>query len=157
MPRYFINIGSNLGNPALNISRAVRKIEEAFGYFEISHIVESEPFGFDSTNLFKNVAIMVISDLEPEEMLTTLQKIEKEICPDSHRTPDGAYADRVIDIDIVAADEMTVDSPTLKIPHPGLPDRRFFLEPMEELAPAWRHPLTGLTPREMLDNLNVKE
>ncbi len=147
---YFLNIGSNLGNTALNISRAVRRIEEAFGYFEISHTVESEPFGFDSTNLFRNVGLMIISDKRPEEVLRILQEIEKGISPASHRGADGGYVDRVIDIDIVAADEVVVDTPELRIPHPGLAERRFFLEPMAELAPGWRHPQTGQTPAEML-------
>lgn len=150
---YFINIGSNLGPRALNISRAARAVEERFGYFEISHKVESEPWGFDSTNVFCNIGMMFISDQSPEEVLGILQEIEHRLDPRPHRNVDGSYRDRTVDIDIVAVDELQIDTDTLKVPHPHLAERRFFLEPMAELAPAWRHPATGLTCAEMLEEL----
>lgn len=154
---YFVNIGSNLGNTLLNLSRAVRRIEERYGYFEISHTVESEPYGFDSTNMFKNVGLMFITDESPQEVLSTLQEIERSISPALHRDAEGGYIDRVIDIDIVAIDELEIDEPGLRIPHPGLSERRFFLEPMQELAPGWRHPADGRTPSEMLLALPANE
>lgn len=150
---YFLNIGSNLGNRKLNISRALRALEEKFGYFEVSRIVESRPWGFVSDHMFANVAVMVISDLQPEEVLAVTKEIERRLGSGSHRDQYGGYADRVIDIDIVACDETEVDTDTLRIPHPHLAERRFFLEPMAELAPAWRHPATGLTCAEMLEAL----
>ena len=91
------------------------------------------------------------TDLPPVEVLHRLQEIEKSISPDSHRGPGGGYADRIIDIDIVAVDTLRLDTPELVVPHPHLGRRRFFLQPMEELAPGWRHPATGLTPAEMLE------
>lgn len=154
---YFLNIGSNLGNRLLNISRAVRAIEAEFGYFEISKKVETKPWGFVSTNLFVNVGMMVISELSPAEMLCRLKGIEMSISPESHRDASGGYADRIIDIDIVAADDVEMDTPELKLPHPALAQRRFFLEPMAELAPMWRHPATGLTSSEMLAQLPAEE
>lgn len=150
MSYVLLNIGSNLGNRRLNISRALRAIASVFGDFEMSHVVESAPLGFDSTNNFLNVGVAFATDLEPGELLSELQKIEKSISPASHRTADGGYADRVIDIDIVAIDDLVIDTPDLKVPHPGLPERDFFLLPMEELVPGWRNPLNGLTPTEML-------
>lgn len=150
---YFLNIGSNLGNRKLNLSRAVRALEEKFGYFEISRIMESRPWGFVSDNTFANVAVMVISDLQPAEVLAVTKDIELRLGSGPHRDRYGGYADRVIDIDIMACDEMTLDTPDLILPHPHLAERRFFLEPMAELAPIWRHPATGLTCAEMLDAL----
>ena len=90
------------------------------------------------------------SDLEPQEVLERLQKIERAISPDSHRNPDGSYRDRLIDIDMIAVDDRVIDTPTLKVPHPGLPERRFFLTPLMEIAPQWKHPVSGLTARQML-------
>lgn len=150
---YFINIGSNLGVPALNISRAVRAVEKRFGWFEISHIMESEPQGFDSINRFSNVGLMFISNETPESVLDALQEIEKELGSMPHRNADGSYRDREIDIDIVAVDELAISSPRLTVPHPRLAERSFFLRPLHELAPAWRHPATGLNPSEMLARL----
>lgn len=135
--KYYINIGSNLGNRRLNLSRAIAAVEKRYGYFEVSKVVESEPWGFDSTNPFLNVAMMFHSDEEPLDVLHELQCIEKEISPESHRKADGSYADRKIDIDIMALENgATFESEELTIPHPHLFDRPFFIEPLKELLAA---------------------
>ena len=149
----FLNIGSNLGSRRLNLSRAVRAIEKEFGYFEISHTVESEPVGFESENRFLNVGLMVHSDLPPEQILEKLQAIEKEISPEAHRDEQGNYIDREIDIDIIAIDEMVVRSESLTLPHPRMHERSFVLEPMAELAPGWVHPIFKKNPRQMLQDI----
>ncbi|MDE6718208.1 MAG: 2-amino-4-hydroxy-6-hydroxymethyldihydropteridine diphosphokinase [Muribaculaceae bacterium] len=131
--KYYINIGTNLGNRRLNLSRAVAAVERRFGYFEISKVVESEPWGFDSTNLFLNVAMMFESDYEPLDVLHALQSIEREFSPAPHRNADGSYRDRLIDIDIMAIENMTVDTEELQVPHPHLFDRPFFINPLKEL------------------------
>lgn len=150
----FINIGSNKGDRRLNLSRAMRGVGHEFGLFEMSHAIESEPWGFESERKFLNAGIMFQTDLAPLEVLDILQKIEKEISPDSHRDDKGQYTDRVIDIDIVAIDSLIIDHPRLKVPHPHLTERRFFLEPMNEIAPDWRHPVSGKNAAEMLAELN---
>ncbi|MCM1153414.1 MAG: 2-amino-4-hydroxy-6-hydroxymethyldihydropteridine diphosphokinase [Muribaculum sp.] len=149
----FINIGSNLGNRRLNISRALVEIEKIVGYFEISHSIETLPWGFVSNKKFLNVGLAFQTEIEPEALLKSFQEIEKKLNSHPHRDNDGNYADREIDIDIVAIDQLVIDTPTLKVPHPLLAKRRFFLEPLRELAPEWTHPSTGLTPAQMLANL----
>lgn len=153
---YFLNIGSNLGNPKLNLSRGLRAIEEKFGYFETSKIMESKPWGFVSPHTFANIAVMVISDKSPQEVLADLHEIEARYNISSHRDVQGNYRDRVLDIDIMAADDMVLDTPELTLPHPHLPERDFFLTPFSQLAPLWRHPLTGLTCEEMIAALPSK-
>lgn len=153
MAYVLVNIGSNIGNRRLNLSRAMRAIGEEFGNFEISHVVESAPWGYDSTNSFFNLGIAFTTELTPMELLHRLQEIERSISTASHRNPDGTYADREIDIDIIAIDREIIDEVELKVPHPRLAERRFVLEPLAELAPGWCHPLTGLTPMEMLMKL----
>lgn len=150
---YFLNIGSNLGNRKLNISRALRALEEKFGYFEVSKIMESSPWGYDSDNEFLNIAVMVISDVSPENMLKEIKEIESRLNPTPHRDKDDGYVDRVLDIDIMAVDNEIIDSPDLKIPHPHLAERKFFLEPFSQLAPLWRHPVTGQTCKEIIESL----
>lgn len=149
-----VNIGSNLGDRRLNISRAVRAISMEFGDFEISHVVESAPWGFDSTHSFLNVGLTFETDLNPEETLRRLQNIEKGISGKSHRTASGGYTDREIDIDVITFDSEVIDLPHLQVPHPRMPQRSFVLQPLAELMSWWRHPLTGLTPFEMLENLD---
>lgn len=76
---YFLNIGSNLGNRRLNISRAAQRIMGRYGWMELSHIVESEPWGYESANAFMNIGVRLVSDLEPMQMLIGLQEIEREL------------------------------------------------------------------------------
>lgn len=151
-----INLGSNSGDRRLNLSRAVNAVAGRFGMFEVSHAVESEPWGFDSENKFLNIGMMFSTDLEPLELLHELQEIERKINPESHRNPDGSYRDRAIDIDIIAIDDVQIDTPELTIPHRHLAERPFFLTPLMETASAWRHPATGLTAMEMLAALAAK-
>lgn len=150
---YLINIGSNLGDRRLNLSRAMRAVGMEFGDFEMSHAVESAPAGFDSPHRFLNVGMLFQSDLQPEEVLTRLQAIEKQLGSGPHRNDDGSYRDRLIDIDIVAADDLVMQTDRLTVPHPRLAERRFFLEPLKEIAPQWKHPVSGLTARQMLARL----
>jgi len=154
---YFLNIGSNLGNVKLNISRALRAIEEKYGYFETSSIKESRPWGFVSPNIFANLAVMIVSDRTPHEVLSDIKEIESRLNPTPHRDKNGGYADRVLDIDIMAADDMHIETDGLTLPHPHLAGRRFFLETFNELAPLWRHPVTGLSCAEMLAALPPDE
>ncbi|MDE5814240.1 MAG: 2-amino-4-hydroxy-6-hydroxymethyldihydropteridine diphosphokinase, partial [Muribaculaceae bacterium] len=121
--------------------------------YETSHKVEADPWGFDSANRFVNVGLCIESELDPEEVLSRLQAIEKGIAPIGHRRWDGSYNDREIDIDIMASDGAPFDSQKLHIPHRHLSRRNFFLKPLAELAPEWRHPETGLTAVEMLEAL----
>lgn len=130
---YYINIGSNLGNRLMNLTRAVSAIEKRFGWFELSHHVESDAWGYESKNKFLNVGMAFISELEPTAVLHILQNIEKSINPATHRNADGSYKDRMIDIDIMAVDDMVINTPELTLPHPHLNDRPFFLEPFKEL------------------------
>lgn len=135
--RYYLNIGSNLGNPRNNIARAIRKIESCFGHGVSSDMVESAPWGFDSTNSFCNIGYTVDSPLNPLKMLDMLKHIERDLSAVPHRNPDGSYRDREIDIDIMAAadqyGEISISSPQLSLPHPHLEDREFFNGPLKQM------------------------
>ncbi|MDE6649263.1 MAG: 2-amino-4-hydroxy-6-hydroxymethyldihydropteridine diphosphokinase [Muribaculaceae bacterium] len=151
--KYYLNLGSNLGNRLLHLTRAMKAIGEEFGPYETSHKVESDPWGFDSTNRFVNIGVAIESDLSPEDVMRRLQIIEKSISDRGHRRWDGSYNDREIDIDIMATDGGIYDSPILRIPHRHLARRDFFLKPLSELAPEWRNPESGLSASEMLEQL----
>ncbi|MDE6338978.1 MAG: 2-amino-4-hydroxy-6-hydroxymethyldihydropteridine diphosphokinase [Muribaculaceae bacterium] len=143
--KYYLNIGTNLGNRLMNLSKAVSAIEKEFGWFELSHHIESEPWGFSSKNKFLNIGMLIISDQEPLQVLRVLQAIERSISPNAHRNPDGSYRDRLIDIDIMAAQPedteaetypefgIELNTPELTLPHPHLQDRPFFLDAYREL------------------------
>ena len=101
-----------------------------------------------------NLGMRLSSDLEPQAMLDRIHEIEHYLGSASHRDEHGGYIDRLVDIDIVAIDDMVINTATLQVPHPHLPERDFFLKPMIQLAPDWHHPVTGLTASQMLEKLS---
>ena len=148
---YYLNIGSNIGDRRDNLYRAVVALAAGTSGCALSRIVESEPWGFESDNRFMNVGVRLSSNMEPHEMLEHIHDIERRLGSASHRDSEGHYIDRLVDIDIMAIDDLVIDTPELQVPHAHLHERDFFLRPMMELAPDWRHPVTGLTASEMLD------
>ncbi|MBQ9556814.1 MAG: 2-amino-4-hydroxy-6-hydroxymethyldihydropteridine diphosphokinase [Muribaculaceae bacterium] len=151
---YYLNIGSNMGDRRDNLNRAVVALVAGTSGCALSTVVESEPWGFQSEHRFMNIGMWVVSDMCPDVMLDHIHDIEHRLGSASHRDAKGGYIDRLVDIDIVAIDDLVIDTPTLQVPHPHLSEREFFLKPMIQLAPAWRHPLTGLTASQMLEELN---
>lgn len=151
---YYLNIGSNMGDRRDNLYRAVVALAALTDDgFAVSSIVESEPWGFESEHGFLNIGMHLRSKLSPHKMLDRIHKIERRLGSASHRDSKGNYIDRLVDIDIVAVDDMVIDTPDLQVPHAHLAEREFFLRPMMELAPEWVHPLTGLTAAQMLESL----
>lgn len=149
-----INIGSNIGDRHAHIELAVTRIMQIFDNVRRSEFIESDPWGYDSPNRYLNMGLaMEIGDTTPEELLTRLNEIERSISPTSHRNADGSYADRMIDIDLIAIDNIVINSTALTLPHPRMQLRPFVLRPLAELAPEWRHPINGLTAAEMLKSL----
>ncbi len=155
---YYLNIGSNIGDRRDNLYRAVVALAACTGGdCAVSPIVESEPWGFESDNRFMNLGVCLQSTMSPWQMLERIHEIERELGSASHRDAQGGYVDRLVDIDIVAIDDLVIDSPSLQVPHQHLPERDFFLIPMQHLAPEWRHPVTGLTAAQMLEQMSSGE
>ncbi len=151
--KYYLNLGSNLGNRKLHLARAIKAISEEFGSYEASDMVESAPWGFGSTNHFVNIGLTICSEEAPEDVLRRLQSIERSLSDMAHRHSDGSYADREIDIDIMATDGPPYESDTLCIPHRHLARRDFFLRPLAQLAPDWKDPVSGKSAMQMAQDL----
>lgn len=135
MSTVFINIGSNLGDRRANLSRALEGVAERYGLLAVSAVVESEPWGFESEHGFLNICAAFDSgERTPLQVLDDMQAVERSISPASHRNPDGSYADRLIDIDIVHIEGVRMRTARLTLPHPHLQDRDFFLLPFREVA-----------------------
>lgn len=154
---YYLNIGSNIGDRRDNLYRAVAFLVAGNNSAAVSSIVQSEPWGFESENSFLNLGMKLSSDIAPMEMLDRIHDIERRMGSASHRDAQGGYIDRLVDIDIVAIDDLVIDTPVLQVPHPHLPERDFFLLPMMQLAPEWQHPVTGLTAAQMLEELTSQD
>lgn len=150
----YLNIGSNIGDRRGNIAAAVAAIKERLDAgAAVSAEVESEPWGYSSPNPYINIGVALRTELSPLDLLGAVRDIERAISPAPHRNADGSYADRLIDIDIIAVDSLVVDVAELQIPHPRMHERRFVLEPMNCLNPRWIHPILGLNPSQMLENI----
>ena len=155
---YYLNIGTNLGDRHANIAAAVAALEQRTrASVRISDAVETPAWGFSSPNDFLNVGVSLKSHIRPLDMLTLLKDIERTMGSSIHRDAAGNYADRIIDIDIVAIDEMVVDEPTLQVPHRHLAQREFFLRPMAQLAPHWMHPLLHKSASQLLTDLTKRQ
>lgn len=146
-----VNIGSNLGSSREMVEKAAAAIERRFGVVaRRAPIEESEPWGYSSSHSYVNLGIAFDSTLAPGELLRELLSIEREISPEPHRHTDGSYADRLIDIDLIAVGQAIVSTPELTLPHPRMHLRPFVLRPMALLDPEWIHPLFHLTPARLL-------
>ena len=129
----YLGLGSNLGNREKNLACAIRLIGERVGeVLRQSHIIETEPWGFESENRFVNGVILCETKLSPREVLGVTQKIEREMGRRKKSTNSG-YADRCIDIDILLYDDLRVDDPDLQIPHPQMLKRDFVMIPLNEI------------------------
>lgn len=149
----YLSLGSNMGDREGCLSAAVTLISQEIGHVTAqSDIFETEPWGFTSANAFLNQALAVETSLPPEEILTITQRIEREIGRTA-KTENGQYGDRLIDIDLLMYDDMTVCTEKLKLPHPLMTVRRFVLEPLAQIAPDVVHPVLHITIRELLQNL----
>jgi 2-amino-4-hydroxy-6-hydroxymethyldihydropteridine diphosphokinase len=123
-----------LGNKEQNIVKAVAAIGCEIGVVRrVSDYFQSEAHGFISKNKFLNIALLVLTDLTPLQLLSKIQDIELKLGRTS-KSSDG-YTDRLIDIDILLYDNEIVDMPELKIPHPLMLERDFVLVPLREIAP----------------------
>ena len=140
-----INIGSNCGNRRAVLDRAARAIGNALGAtVHRAPVIETPAWGYDSANPYLNLGMTVETDLPPGQLHRLLQEIQNHIDPSPHRDAHGNYIDRVIDIDLIAVDDIVIDSPELTLPHPRMRQRRFVLLPMATLLPDWRHPVSGI-------------
>lgn len=133
----YLALGSNLGNREENILRAVKKIQELVGTVECqSALFDTEPWGFSSENRFLNAVVRVKTRLTPRKVLESTKKIEKSLGRrKKSQTKNGraVYHDRLIDIDILLYDNINVDEPDLKIPHPLMLERDFVMIPLQQV------------------------
>ena len=142
-----LSIGTNIGDRERNIENAIVALGEIGKVTAISPIYTSEPWGFESENGFYNIALTIESELLPLDLLRETQRIEKELGRTAKTTAE--YADRVIDIDIIAYGQTIIETTELTIPHRLMHIRNFVLYPLADIAPSWMHPMLHLTAQEL--------
>jgi 2-amino-4-hydroxy-6-hydroxymethyldihydropteridine diphosphokinase len=148
MKTAYLSLGSNLPDRAANLRRALTLLTSPDLHIKrTSATYETEPQGLPHQPWFLNLVVEIETTLFPLQLLSRIQKIEKELGR-KRLVPKGP---RTIDIDILLFGNFIVDTATLTVPHPRMHLRRFVLEPLAELAPDLRHPITRRTIREMLN------
>lgn len=151
MATVYIGIGTNLGDKERNIQQAIRLIQDETGTVKtVSSMYRSKPWGFESDNDFLNAVIEVDSSLLPTDLLLKTQEIEQRIGRSVKST--NGYTDRIIDLDILFYDDLMIDTPQLKIPHPLIVERDFVIIPLCEIAPGFIHPVLKKSIRELRDS-----
>jgi len=132
----YIGLGANLGNPLTTFEKCLPLIE---GYSEIiskSKIYRSAPFGYADQPSFINAALRIETNLPPLDLLKKLQETEKALGKKVIRK----NGPRVIDLDLLLYDDLSIESEELLLPHPRILDRDFVLRPLHDLNPELSHP-----------------
>lgn len=133
MHKVYLSLGANVGDREHNIREAVRLLDSLAGHVtRVSSFLETEPWGFSSSHRFINVCVCLTTSLSPMSLLKATQNIESRLGR-SAKSVEGRYEDRVIDIDILLYDDLTVNLPELQIPHPLMYKRDFVMIPLKEI------------------------
>jgi 2-amino-4-hydroxy-6-hydroxymethyldihydropteridine diphosphokinase len=129
----YLSLGTNLGDKENNLLSAISEIERRIGPVRAqSAFLATEPWGFDSQNTFLNAAIRIETKFSPLELLDETQQIERDLGR-KHKSVNGQYHDRIIDIDILLYDDLHISAPRLTIPHPHMHERDFVIIPLKEI------------------------
>ena len=153
MATVFLSLGSNVGDRADFVSRAIVKLSK-HPQIEVrrhSELYETEPLEMPDQPWFVNAVVQVETLLPPMTLLDALQGLEAEL----QREQAVTWGPRAIDLDILLYDDLLVAEPRLIIPHIRMHDRAFVLVPMAEIAPDVVHPILGLSISDMLGGLKT--
>jgi len=151
--RAYVGLGANLGPREITLQRAVNLLgaEEGIELVEQSTLRETEPVGVVDQPTFLNGVVALDTTLSARELLDALLRVEAEL--GRVREEGERWGPRTIDLDLLVYGAEVVDEPGLRVPHPRLHERRFALEPLEELAPDLVVPGRGQV-SELLEGLH---
>ncbi len=154
----YLLLGSNLGNRMQVLENAASHIKNKIGDISVySSIYETLAWGIEDQPAFLNQVVKINTVLKPQELLITINAIEKDLGRVRHQK----WGERLIDIDILYYDTIIINTENLKIPHPEIANRRFTLIPLVEIAPNLEHSILGNTQTELLaickDELEVRK
>ena len=158
MNTVYLLTGGNVGNREQYLHKTADRIALACGTITSrSALYETEAWGKTDQPAFLNQALELATEMAPLALLNALQFIEHA----EGRQRTELYAPRTIDIDILLFNQLVIDMPSLTIPHPQMARRRFVLQPLQEIAASYIHPVLQITISEMLqactDPLAVKK
>jgi 2-amino-4-hydroxy-6-hydroxymethyldihydropteridine diphosphokinase len=158
MNKTYLLTGGNEGDRYFHMQQAMTNIELICGrVIQLSSLYETAPWGKSDQADFLNQVLLVETNLRPKQLLQSILEIEKAL----GRKRTIRNAPRTIDIDILLYDSEVIESDGLTIPHPRISERRFVLEPLNEIAADYIHPVLYKSVRQLLleckDELTVKK
>ena len=145
------NLESRFGDREANLREAVQRIEALGEVRAVSSFYDTEPVGYLAQPRFLNGALVLETELGPQELMRELLGVERAM--GRERVGAIAKGPRVIDLDLLLYGDWVLWAEDLVLPHPRMEERRFVLEPLAEIAPEWVHPVLGVTVRELLARL----
>jgi 2-amino-4-hydroxy-6-hydroxymethyldihydropteridine diphosphokinase len=146
----YLGLGSNVGDREAQLQEALGKLEAPdLRLQRVSSVYETEPIGLREQAWFLNLAAEFRTDLFPKQLLHRIQRVEREL----GRKRVVLNGPRTIDIDILLYGNAVINAGELTVPHPRYRERRFVLEPLAELNPSLRDPVTGRSVAELLRDL----
>jgi len=139
----FLSLGSNSGNRLTNLLRCIKYISEIenFSILTCSSIFETEPVGYMEQQYFYNMVLKGVYKNAPHKLLQELQLIENEM----GRTREFRWGPRSMDIDILYFADLVLNSADLILPHAEIGNRKFVLEPLQEIDSEFLCPEKGIT------------
>ncbi|SET57628.1 2-amino-4-hydroxy-6-hydroxymethyldihydropteridine diphosphokinase [Hymenobacter actinosclerus] len=147
MKTAYLLLGSNLGDRAATLQAAVTELGRSAGRVTAaSGLYETAAWGLTEQPAFLNQALEVQTHLTPTQLLAACQAAEQH----AGRQRLVRWGARTLDVDILLYDDLVLDTPTLQLPHPRLPERRFALLPLAEIAASVLHPGLRRTINELL-------
>lgn len=149
--RVYLSIGSNMGDKEENLLFGIRQLDglDDTKVTARSDFFVTEPYGYREQDMFLNGCLELRTLKEPYELLHALHQIEKE----AGRVREIHWGPRTLDLDILFYDKRILEEEDLIIPHREIEKRRFVLEPLVQIAPNFRHPISHFSVRELYDNL----
>ena len=139
MSNAFIALGANLGDPAQQLKQALLHLSQSahLNLINVSSLYHSKPMGPQDQPDYVNAVCQVeCHDLTAEQLLALLHHVEDEFGRQRIRH----WGERTLDLDLLLFDDVRSDTEVLKLPHPGIYERRFVLQPLAEFAPQLKLP-----------------
>jgi 2-amino-4-hydroxy-6-hydroxymethyldihydropteridine diphosphokinase len=152
LTRVAIALGSNLGDRKGYLQSAIAALQPSIQNLRVSTFHDTAPVGVGPQPTFLNATAVGETSLNARDLLDTLLAIERDL----GRERPFPGAPRTLDLDLILYGDAIIDeAPSLVVPHPRFTERRFVLEPLAEIAPDWRDPVTGKTVEELLRTLSA--